>query len=84
MWLKPMRVKIRKVQSFKLIDVIVEIGVSFIIMPLLMGIALTNMAAQSTAGWSEETLVLWGLMGMIFIAANIIAVIAHAKNAGKF
>lgn len=70
--------------TFKLIDVIVEIGVSFIIMPLLMGIALTNMANTSTSGWSDETLVLWGLMGMIFIAANIIAVIAHAKNAGKF
>lgn len=71
-------------KKFKLIDVIVEIGVSFIIMPLLMGIALTNMAAQSTAGWASETVILWGLMGMIFIAANIIAVIAHAKNAGKF
>lgn len=69
--------------TFKLIDVIVEIGVSFIIMPLLMGIALTNMANTSTSGWSEETLVLWGLMGMIFIAANIIAVISHAKYAGK-
>jgi hypothetical protein len=70
--------------TFKLIDVIVELGVSFIIMPFLMGIALTNMAAQSTAGWASETVLLWGLMGMIFIAANVIAVIAHAKNAGKF
>lgn len=70
--------------TFKLIDVIIEIGVSFIIMPLLMGIALTNMANQSTAGWSETTTLLWGLLGMIFISANVIAVMAHAKNAGKF
>lgn len=84
MWMKPSRVRIIRIQKFKLIDVIVEIGVSFIIMPLLMGIALTNMAAQSTAGWDSNTAMMWGLMGMIFIAANIIAVIAHAKNAGKF
>lgn len=70
--------------TFKLIDVIIEIGVSFIIMPLLMGIALTNMANQSTAGWSDETVLMWGLLGMIFISANVIAVMAHAKNAGKF
>ena len=70
--------------TFKLIDVIIEIGVSFIIMPLLMGIALTNMANTSTAGWSDETILLWGLLGMIFISANVIAVMAHAKNAGKF
>lgn len=70
--------------TFKLIDVIIEIGVSFIIMPLLMGIALTNMANQSTVGWSDETVLLWGLLGMIFISANVIAVMAHAKNAGKF
>lgn len=70
--------------TFKLIDVIIEIGVSFIIMPLLMGIALTNMANQSTVGWSDETVLMWGLLGMIFISANVIAVMAHAKNAGKF
>jgi hypothetical protein len=74
----------KKTLTFKLIDVIIEIGISFIIMPLLMGIALTNMANTSTVGWSDETLVLWGLLGMIFIGANIIAVISHAKNAGKF
>lgn len=70
--------------TFKLIDVIIEIGVSFIIMPLLMGIALTNMANQSTVGWSDETVLMWGLLGMIFISANVIAVMSHAKNAGKF
>jgi hypothetical protein len=68
--------------TFRLIDLIVEIGVSFIIMPLLMGIALTNMAAVSTAGWDSPTVLMWGMMGMIFLAADIIAVIAAAKTAG--
>jgi len=69
--------------TFRLVDVIVELGVSFIIMPILLGIALTNMAAQSTAGWASETVLMWGLLGMIFIAACVIAVISHAKYAGK-
>lgn len=74
----------KKTLTFKLIDVIVEIGVSFIIIPILMGTALTNFAATNTAGWDATTAAMWGLMGMVFIAADIIAVIAHAKNAGKF
>lgn len=69
--------------TFKLVDVIVEIGVSFIIAPIFLGIALTNMAAQSTTGWADTTVMLWGLLGMIFIAAMIIATISHAKYAGK-
>jgi heme/copper-type cytochrome/quinol oxidase subunit 2 len=73
----------KHITRFKLVDVIVELGISFIIMPILLGIALTNMAAQSTAGWSDTTVLMWGLMGMIFITACIIAVISHAKYAGK-
>lgn len=68
--------------TFRLIDLIVEIGVSFIIMPLLMGIALTNMAAVSTAGWDPMSTLMWGMMGMIFLAADVIAVISTAKTAG--
>jgi hypothetical protein len=66
-----------------LVDTIIEIGIAFIIMPLFMGIALTNMAAQSTDGWDSYSVMMWGLLGMIFIAANIIAVMAHAKYQGK-
>lgn len=69
--------------TFKLVDVIVELGVSFIIAPVLLGIALTNMAAQSTAGWSDTSVLMWGMLGMVFISAFIIAVISHAKYAGK-
>jgi hypothetical protein len=66
-----------------LVDTVIEIGIAIIIMPIFMGIALTNMAAQSTAGWSDTTVIMWGLLGMIFIAANVIAIMAFAKYQGK-
>lgn len=69
--------------SFRLVDVVIELGISFIMIPLFIGIALTNMAATSTAGWDAMSTMMWGLMGMIFIAAEIIAVISHAKYATK-
>jgi hypothetical protein len=66
-----------------LLDVIIEIGISFIIMPLFLGIALTQMANTSTIGWDSYSLMMWGLLGMIFIASMIIAVMSHAKYQGK-
>ena len=66
-----------------LIDTVIEIGIAVIIMPLFMGIALTRMAQQSTLGWDSYSIMMWGLLGMIFIAANIIAVVSFAKYQGK-
>jgi len=64
----------------RLIDTLIELGIGSLVGAIIIGkVAIPQLVAVSTSGWDAYSILLWGIMPMIIVAAMMMAIIYHVK-----
>lgn len=63
-----------------LVDTVIELGIGVLVGAIIIGkVAIPQLIAVSTSGWDSYSVILWGVMPLICVAALGMAVIYHVK-----
>ena len=71
-----------KVKGMKarLIDTVIELGIGVLIDAIIVGkVAIPQLVSVSTSGWDAYSVLVWGVMPLIVVAAMAMAIIYHVK-----
>jgi hypothetical protein len=71
--------KVKKLKA-RLIDTVIELGIGVLVGAIILGkVAIPQLVAVTTVGWDAYSVLLWGVMPLIVVAAMMMAIIYHVK-----
>jgi len=66
--------------KIRFVDVVVDIALGLMMATIFVRIGFNLFFASSTAGWDANTILLWGAIPWIVLAAIFIAFLRYARN----